>query len=272
MTTLEHYLEEQLSHGRSYFCKEEALEALGCSAKAFTAAATRMTKKQRLVSPWRGFYLILRPEDRISGAPDPVRWIDPLMKYLQLAYRISLLRAAAFHGSTHQAAMVFQVVVPKQLRGFDIGRHRIQFIYQTPSVFGRTNQPELLEQLKSDTGFAKIAGVELVLLDSARYFHKTGGIHGIAQIVHDVGRRANPRKLHNAAAAFENSAVRRLGYLLDHFGHSSQSKSLAPFVRQAKSVTLLDPSVKPLIEGLPTWIEKNTKWMLIINESLEVDL
>lgn len=64
--------------------------------------------------------LILRPEDRVAGAPNPVRWLDPLMSYLGLDYRISLLRAAA------QAVMVFQVIVPKQLRALDIGRHRLQ--------------------------------------------------------------------------------------------------------------------------------------------------
>ena len=129
MASLDHFLDELLSRGQAYFSREEALEALGLSAEAFIAAASRLTKKQRLASPRRGFYLILRPEDRVAGAPDPVRWIDPMMKYLELDYRISLLRAAAFHGASHQAAMVFQVVVPKQLRGFDIGRHRLQFIY-----------------------------------------------------------------------------------------------------------------------------------------------
>lgn len=46
------------------------------------------------------------------------------MRYLKLDYRVSLLRAAAYHGASHQAAMVFQVIVPKQLRGFDIGRQK----------------------------------------------------------------------------------------------------------------------------------------------------
>jgi len=272
MSTLDHYLDEQLSRGRSYFSREEALKALGVTAEAFTAAATRSIKKHRLVSPWRGFYLILRPEDRNAGAPDPVRWIDPLMKYLKLDYRVSLLRAAAFHGASHQAAMVFQVVVPKQLRGFDIGRHRIQFIYQTPVTFGETNRPEWLQLLKSETGFARVAGVELILLDSARYFHKAGGINGLAQIVHDIGSKADPRKLGKAAAFYENSAVRRLGHLLDHFGQERQSKPLAPFASKAKSMKPLDPSVKPLLEGTADLADKDNKWKLTINESVEIDI
>src|SRR5271170_710211 len=73
MQTLDQYLDDHLSRGRSYFSKEEALKAAGFAAKAFTAAATRLIKKHRLLIPWRGFYLILRPEDRIAGAPDPAR-------------------------------------------------------------------------------------------------------------------------------------------------------------------------------------------------------
>ena len=272
MKNLDHYLDEQLARGRSYFSKDEAVKALGVKANAFTAAATRSAKKCRIVSPRRGFYLILRPEDRVAGAPDPVRWIDPLMKFLKLDYRVSLLRAAAFHGSSHQAAMIFQVVVPKQLRSFDIGRHRIQFIYQAQDTFIETNQPEWLQQLKSETGFAKVAGVELVLLDSVRYYHKAGGINGVAQIVHDIGSKASPRKLARVAAMFENSAVRRLGFLLDYFGLERQSKVLVPFARTAKSVKPLDPSVKPLMDGLTDPAERDSKWMLTINELVEVDL
>ncbi|MBZ0187860.1 MAG: type IV toxin-antitoxin system AbiEi family antitoxin [Candidatus Obscuribacterales bacterium] len=272
MNNLDHYLDEQLARGRSYFSKEEAVKALEVKAEAFAAAATRLVKKRRLVSPRRGFYLILRPEDRVTGAPDPVRWIDPLMKFLKLDYRVSLLRAAAFHGASHQAAMVFQVVVPKQLRSFDIGRQRIQFIYQAPEAFVETNQQEWLQQIKSETGFAKVAGVELVLLDSVRYYHKAGGINGVAQIVHDIGSKANPRKLARAAELYENSAVRRLGYLLDHFDQERQSKVLVPFAANAKSIKPLDPSVKPLMEEMADLAERDSKWMLAINESVEVDL
>jgi hypothetical protein len=82
MASLDHYLDELLSRGRACFSREEALEALGLNSAPFIAAASRWARKRRLASPRRGFYLILRPQDRVAGAPDPVRWIDPMMKYL----------------------------------------------------------------------------------------------------------------------------------------------------------------------------------------------
>ena len=271
MVTLEQFVDDRLILGRAHFSREEALAALDLKPEALAAAITRLVKKRRLANPRHGFYLILRPEDRISGAPDPVRWIDPLMKYQGLDYRISLLRAAAFHGSSHQAAMVFQVVVPKQLRDFEIGRHRLQFLYQTPKAFVRANQPDHLDEMKSDVGFAKVAGIELTLLDCVRYFHKTAGINGVAQIAKDIGGKANPRKLAKAAAAYESSSVRRLGYLLERVGHVRQANALEPFVKKAKTAVPLDPSAKPLIESLTGLHEKDARWKLVINEPVEID-
>ena len=271
MATLDGYLDQLLSRGRAYFSLEEALSALGLGRGAFIAAAARLARKGRLASPRRGFYLILRPEDRIAGAPDPVRWIDPLMRYLQLDYRVSLLRAAAFHGSSHQAAMVFQVIAPKQLRSFELGRHRLQFLYQEPAAFARVNQPEWLGQMKSEAGYARVAGVELTLLDSARYFHKAAGINGVAQIVKDLGAKADPRRLAKAAEAYEYASVRRLGYLLELFGHARQADALERFARSAKSMKPLDPSIKPLTQALAGLQEKNARWKLVINEAVETD-
>jgi len=270
VASLESYIADRVARGRAYFSKEEALESVGQSSRAFVSAAQRLVRKRVLASPKRGFYIAIRPEDAPTGAPDPVRWIDPLMHYLGLDYRVSLLRAAAFHGSSHQAAMLFQLVAPKQLPEVTVGRHKIQFVYQAPSSFSRVNQADWLDQMKSEAGFAKVAGIELTLLDAARYFHKAGGINGAAQIVHDLGAKAVPRKLAQAAAAYENSAVRRLGYLLDHFGHERQAGVLVTFAKNAKSVKPLDPSVKALVEASELR-EKDLKWMLTINEAVEID-
>ena len=193
------------------------------------------------------------------------------MKHLKQDYRISLLRAAAFHGASHQAAMVFQIIVPKQMRDFEIGRHRLQFIYQIPADFDVVNRRDWLDSMKSDAGFAKVAGIELTLLDCARYFRKTGGINGLAQIVKDIGGRAKPANLAKAAVHYENSSVRRLGYLLERMGHARQAKALQTFVMQAKTAVLLDPSVRSLIKELDVPHEKASKWMLVINESVEID-
>jgi hypothetical protein len=269
---LDRYVDDQLGLGRAHMTKAVAAKALGLSATAFNAAAARLARQGRLAHPKEGFFLILRPEDRAAGGPDAARWIDPLMRYLGLDYRISLLRAAACHGSSHQAAQVFQVIVPKQLRPISLDRQRVQFVYQAPHGFEAVNQAPWLDQLKTDTGFAKVAGNELLLLDAVRYFRQTAGLNGAAQIVHDLGGRADPRKLARAAAAYENSTVRRLGYLLEEFGHPRQAAALRPLAGKAKSLKPLDPSVR-LVASLArsTKPPEAATWKLSVNVPVEID-
>ena len=270
MGLLEKFVDDRLIPGRATFSREEAEAALGLTNEALAAALTRLVKRKRLASPRKEFFLILRPEDQSSGAPDPAQWIDPLLKFLGLDYRVSMLRAAAFHGSSHQAAMVFQVIVPRQLRSIEIGRHRVEFIYQAPASFAEANQPDALDRIKTNAGYARVAGVELTLLDCARYFHKAGGINGVAQVAKDIGHKADPKKLAKLATAYESSCVRRLGYLLERLGNARQAKSLEPFARKAKTAVPLDPSVKT-VSVLSTLAEKDARWKLLINEHVEVD-
>ena len=272
MASIQEFVDSQLVRGRGFFTKPAALADLGLSPEAMKSAILRLSKKGRLVSPHRGFYLILRPEDRALGAPDPARWIDPLMKFLEVDYRISLLRAAAFHGASHQAAMVFQVIAPRQLPDIEIGRQRVEFLYQSPEAFAEANCPEWLSQLKTDAGYAQVAGVEMTLFDICRYFHQAGGINGAAQAVHDLGQKAVPRTLAKVASAYENSAVRRLGYLLERFGHSRQAKALKPFAEKAKSFKALDPSVKPIVPELAGAEERNAEWKLLVKVPVEIDV
>ena len=272
MENLERFIDSELARGRAYFTKTEALERSQLSCDAFRKAVSRLKRKGILASPRRGFYLILRPEERAFGAPDPARWIGPFMSFVGADYRISLLRAAAFHGSSHQAAMVFQVISPRQLPKIELGRQRIEFVYQSPESFAEVNRPNWLDELKTDAGFAKVAGLELTLLDVCRYFHRASGIGGAAQVVHDLGSKADVKILARAAEHYENSAVRRLGYLLERFGHHRQAMALIRFAHHAKSSKPLDPSVKPLVPELAESDEKNLTWKLDINVAAEVDL
>ncbi|MEO8716644.1 MAG: type IV toxin-antitoxin system AbiEi family antitoxin [Burkholderiales bacterium] len=148
------------------------------------------------------------------------------------------LTAAAFHGASHQAAMVFQVIVPRQLRDLVIGRHRLEFLTQAPHAFTKANRAEWLAEMKTDAGYARAAGVELTLLDCARYFHRAGGISSVAQVTKDLGARAHGRRL---------------------AGHEAQARALEPFAQEAKSVKLLDPSSR-LAPG-----EMSGRWKITVN-------
>jgi predicted transcriptional regulator of viral defense system len=179
------------------------------------------------------------------------------MKHQGGDYRVSLLTAAQHHGAATEASQ-FQVIVPRQLRDLAIGRHRLEFVAQAQSAFTRTNRSEWLVEMKTGTSVAIAAGIELTLLDCARCFHKAGGISAVAQITRALGARAQPRRLAAIARAYENSAVRRLGYLLELAQHEEQAKALDPFAQKAKT-KLLDPTSK-LEPG-----EMSGRWKIAVN-------
>lgn len=272
VTTIEKFLDERLASGRETFTRSEVASELALTTSGLESALVRLRARHRVASPYKNFYVIVRPEDVVMGAPDVDRWIDPLMNHLGLDYRVSLLRAAALHGSSHQAAMVFQAIVPKQLRSFEIGRQRIQFLTQAVSQFNAVNQDEFLTKIKSPSGYAKAAGVELTLLDAARYSDSAGGINGVAQMVMTFGDRALPRRLSQLALHYETPCVRRLGFLLEHFQNDKQARALEPIAAAAKTTVLLDPAAKPVIASLATDFEKNAKWKLLLNGEVEIDL
>jgi predicted transcriptional regulator of viral defense system len=270
MLRLEKWLDELLLAGRLSFLKQEALEGMGLASTNFNAAAAKLLAKGVLAKPRRGFFVIVRPEDRVAG-PDPVLWIDALMAFLNLDYRVSLLRAAAFHGSSHQAGMVFQVVVPRQLPRLEIGRRRVEFVYQEGGAFELANRPDWYDQMKGDAGFVKVAGLELTLLDCVKYVNRSGGLHNVAQIVKDLGGKVSPRTLRQAARAYGPSVSCRLGYLLEWSGHSRQAAGLAEAVLGMKSYKPLLTGVMDDVEILPGEVSRDERWKLLLNEMPEVE-
>jgi predicted transcriptional regulator of viral defense system len=258
VTNLDAFLSRRLERGRPYFTREEALRALAASPSTLTTSLSKLARKGGIANPRPGFYLILTPEDKAQGAPDPKRWIHALMKHQGTDYRISLLAAAQFHGAA-QEAHALQLIVPGTLRDFAAGQHRLEFIAQAANTFVRTNRPEWLAEMKAGPSLAKAAGIELTLLDCASWFHKAGGISTVAQVTRALGARALPRRLTSLARAFDNAAVRRLGYLLELAGHEAQAKALDQFAREARAVKLLDPTSK-LEPG-----EMSGRWKIAVN-------
>ena len=271
MTTLSQYLDDRLAQGHAFFSKKHALKALGMESSTFVAAAGRLVRKHRLASPRRGFYLILRPEDR-GQVPSVLNWIDPFMEHMGLDYRVGLLSAARRHGISHQVPTVFQVVVPRQTRDLDLDGNPVRFIYQAPALFDKTNRPSWLMpvEIHPDRA-AKTSGVELTLLDCVRYLQKVAGFDNLAQIVQDMGMRADPRKLAKIAANYENSTVRRLGYLLESVGHARQAEALESFAQKAKSTKLLKPPASWFDEIHSPSYKQDSRWRLTVNHDIDLD-
>lgn len=266
---LSSYMENLLSEGSLVFSREDAQKALGIGRKAFLAAAERQQRCGRLVRPRQGFYAIVPPEYIVWGTP-PVYWyIDNLMRHEGNPYYVGLLSAAMFHGATHQAVQIFQVVADKRLSSIKAGSAGIDFCYRKDM----DGVAEGVEKRETETGFFRLSSRELTALDLFRYPRSSGGLHHIATVLAELGERLDPLKLADISSVFEKSVIQRLGYLLDYLGYGASAENLhaSLFGNLPVSWVELQPwrARKTFFEYKP--IERNRRWKVVVRELPDPD-
>lgn len=75
------FVDDLQAGGRLTFTRDEAMAALGVTMAALKQAALRLAKRRRLVSPRRGFYVIVPLEHREAGAPPVERWLGEMLHF-----------------------------------------------------------------------------------------------------------------------------------------------------------------------------------------------
>jgi len=263
------YMTGLLSEGRVVFEREEARAALGIERRSFLDAAERQQKQGHLLSPRRGFYVIVPPHYYGWGAPPPSWYIDALMRHEERGYYVGLLKAAELHGATHQAVMEFQVVTDKRIPRIKAGRSVIAFYYRKElSLLSGA-----IEKHQTESGMMNISSLELTAFDLVRYPHAAGGLDNIATILGDLGRRLSVSKLVSLSSAFERSVLQRLGFLLERFGHHERLGPLQKALsrRGAAPWIELEPRQAADPDFAPEPLERSERWKVIIRRMPEPD-
>ena len=121
------WLDKLLARGAYSFATEALqLEISDYSNIAIKRSLSRLSTKGKIVSLYKGYYLILTPQYASKGILPPQMYLDAFMKYLQRPYYVALLNAAAFHGASHQQPQEyfvmtdFPVLRPTQKKGLKI--------------------------------------------------------------------------------------------------------------------------------------------------------
>jgi len=258
---LSDYIATLLSRGELIFSKAAALKALGKSDAAIRNSVKRKVASREIIPLLRGYYLIVPVEYKQLGFVPPELFIDDLMRATHTPYYVGLLSAASFYGATHQATQIFQVMVGKPMKPIALGRTRIIF-YFNKKLMQTPNQ-----SLKTDRGSLVLSTPEATAFDLLRYVHQSGNLNHVATVLDEMAEKMHPRDLQKAALKFPLVYAQRLGYLLDYLGHEKLTEALAAYVEAQK------PLLFPLLQAGKEvdQAEKNTKWHLIINETLEPD-
>ena len=268
-SALSKYVNGLLSAGRTVFTAEEAEQELGIGRGAFLDAAERLQRREALLHPRQGFYVVVPPQYASWGAPPPSWYINPLMHHEGRPYYVGLLKAAELHGATHQAVMEFQVVVGKRLSRIRAGRSLIAFYFRK-DMEGIANG---IEDRKTDTGTMKISSPALTALDLLRYPQASGGIHHVATVLSEFATKIDPARLAALSELLERPVVQRLGYLLDDLGHDARARPMLEALQKRRPLPWTELDRRrigdPHFEFEPQ--ERNPRWRVIVRGVPEPD-
>jgi len=255
------FIDALQTKGRYTFSQKEIVSITGKSIIAIKNALRRLIKKGRLVSPRRGFYVIVPLEYKALGSPPASWFINNLMAYLKQPYYVGLLTASAIHGASHHKPQQFQVVTNKPIRPISVGRVHINFV----TKYRIENTPTL--SIKTETGNMLVSTPEATAFDLVRYMTIVGHISHIGTILNELAESLIPRRLVNVAKVdIELSCVQRIGYLLDLVCSKKITDPLHTWLSSQKIHPILLKPGSPVSKG-----NRNEKWSIIVNEQVEID-
>ena len=261
---LEQCLDDIQGKGKFYFTLEEVKKQLQIEQSAVQKQLQPLLKKQKVALIRNGFYAIVPPEYRITGAPPVTYYIDGMMQVLKRTYYIGLLNAAAWYGAAHQQPQKYTVIVPPPvLPAIRKQYASIEFIYK------KSWQHKDIVQQKTNAGYVMVSSPELTALDLCYYSRHAGGINQVATVLQELSEEIDANKLVEVAGRyFSRMAVQRVGYLLELLGYEDKVLPLKEWLRHQKYHAAL------LESGNKNHKSKITgnDWRVIVNTEIESDI
>jgi predicted transcriptional regulator of viral defense system len=258
-SSLAQYVDRLQGSGRYTFTRREAERDTRVKGASLEAALRRLRANHRIVTPRRGFHVIVPVEYRAAGAPPPPWFVDDLMRFLGQPYYVGLASAAALHGAAHQQPMVFQLITDRPTRPVRVGRARIAF------HMARNVEQIPVTQSPTDTGSIRVSTPVATAFDLVRFASAAGHLDNVATILGELAGQLTPAALAAAAPLHAVSDVQRLGYLLELVG-GGQPEALARWLGTHR--------VRPVVlaRGVkPGRARPDDRWRVIPNVKVEAD-
>jgi predicted transcriptional regulator of viral defense system len=198
------------------------------------------------------------PEHRNRGVV-PAEWfVDAMMRHLGRPYYVGLLSAAAMHGASHQAPQVFQVMTDRAnlVRKRDLGRVRLRF-YSNAHI-----SEDPTSRITVPSGYVVASTKETTVVDLVSKPRASAGLSNVATILRELGELKGS-DLARVASRRGRAAVRRVGWLVDHFGQIDDAEAL----RQAARLDLGEPVLLDASKGRRG--KADPAWQVRVNTAIE---
>lgn len=225
----------------------------------------RQTKKKRIISVYKGFYVIIPPQYAAKGIVPPFYYIDQLMGYLNKPYYISLLNAAELLGAAHQRPQRFSVMTVYPSSNVSKAKNNIlEWVYR------KDIPEEFLQTRNSETGIILYSSPELTAIDLVQYEKHIGGLSRAATVLEELTEQTDFSKVSNALLDYTSvSTIQRLGFILESIlEQNEQADILHEQLRvYGKRLNYVPLSTRSAIKS----VEKDTRWKIYINTEIEPD-
>ena len=264
--TLSDWIEYREVRGYYTFTKEDIEKQFPSASKVYIKTALhRLVSKEKIISPWRNFYVIMTVEYSLKGIIPPVFYMDQLMAYLDKRYYVSLLNAAAFYGASHQRAQTFSVMVEQPgLRNTSKNGTPILFFSK------KEIQMEFVRKHKTQTGYINVSSPELTAIDLIENEKSIGGLNRVCTVLNELVDVMDLSSMNDSFFKISPTPVfQRLGYILDHI---LGREDLAETLYSKIGIARLKLRKVPFKINKPTeGCKVDKRWKMIINQEIEID-
>jgi len=265
--SVEGWIIELQKTGRISFSRDEVERQFPQSSyNALRFSLNRLTKKGKIASIWKGFYVIIPVEYAFHGIVPPTLYIDFLMKHIERKYYLALLNAGEFYGAAHQRPQQYSVVCEFPfIRDLAKKNTLIHFVVTRKSI------PQVwLNSFNTEKGIVLVSKPELTAADLITFQKEIGGLDRACTVLYELMDVVKFGKLDRAFFDYvPTSSIQRLGYLLENELELSKQANIL-FSKAQKNGCKFQKI--PLKNNKPTkGCNTNGKWKIVINEYIEID-
>ncbi len=233
---------------------------------ALISALKRLSSKGKVVSIYKGYYLIIPPQYSGKGILPPYLFLDDLMNYIGRQYYVGLLSAAAFHAASHQQPQeTFVITTFPVLRATNKKGIKINYL----SV--RRFPEELIEKRKTETGYLNISGPCLTATDLIQFEKRIGGLSRAATVLYELSEVLTPACFNETLMKKTPvTTLQRLGYLLEF---ACDRQELSDALYEGMLMQKIKFYRIPLkASGMTTGFSSRNRWKIIENTQIDIDL
>ncbi|MBO4566179.1 MAG: type IV toxin-antitoxin system AbiEi family antitoxin [Bacteroidales bacterium] len=260
------WINEKPPRGKYTFTHDDVVSAFPeMSNGTLARSLTREVSKGRIISPLRGFYVIIPEEYRLRGTVPQSLYLDDMMRHLGRKYYVALLSAAEMHGAAHQAPMSFFVMIePPSMRDKETDKYKTLFVCKKQIA------DKYVETRQTRTGYINVSCPELTAVDLITYQTKVGSVTRAATVLAELVEKTDFSRLSpDFVDCVPISSLQRLGYIFENV--LEERKAAEDVFGLLKHAGVQLQPVLLRAGSITDGFKKDGKWKVIVNVEIEID-